>query len=95
MDFEGREEVEAASSDNGTTHLSWSKDRSEIIELEQSAEETFEDPVLRYRGADSGSVITGLAEGVHYFRVRGVSSGDWSEPLAVRVEFIDESKLWL
>lgn len=40
-------------------------------------------------------MITGLAEGPHFFRIRETPDGDWSEPLAVRVKFFPRGKLFL
>ncbi len=74
--------------------LTWEKTPGAAIELQQSPDSEFGEPVTRYQGTDTGSVITGLAEGVHYFRIRETSSERWSQALAMRVEFFPRAKLW-
>jgi len=52
--------------------------------------------VTRYEGPDRASVLTGLAEGTYYFRVRQVNDGrpgPWSEPLPVEVEFMSRARV--
>ncbi len=53
--------------------------------------------MVRYSGGDEGSVLTGLAEGTHYFRIRAVDAeglpGAWSQPLEARVVFMDRHHL--
>lgn len=94
MDFKDRAALEESVSDNGTVTLRWEKAPAAAIELQQSSDEDFGDPVTRYQGTDPGSVITGLPEGVHYFRIRETASGEWSQALAMRVEFFPRAKLW-
>lgn len=94
MDFKDRAVLEKSVSDNGTVNLSWEKPPNLAIELQQSSTADFLEPVVRYRGTDPGSVITGLPEGVHHFRIRDAASGEWSPPLAVTVEFFPQAKLW-
>jgi hypothetical protein len=70
------------------------------FELEQATSPEFSDPLLRYAGTDQASVITGLAEGVYYYRVRAVDTkqgvaGAWSPVVAFRVEYMPMSTVWL
>lgn len=97
LDFEARESIESSPSDNGTVELAWEKDPSAIVVLEQADDAGFSAPLERYRGKDAGSVITGLAEGEHFFRIRYADGEDagWSQPLRVQVEFYPRSKLFV
>lgn len=78
---------------DGTFKPEWAEAEAvdRVWELQQATMPDFADAVTRYSGPDHGSVITGLAEGTYYFRVRemggGGGSGAWSMPLEVRVEF--------
>jgi hypothetical protein len=67
----------------------------EQVVLEQSDNPDFKQPVVRYHGPQPASVLTGLPEGTHYFRLRLVSSGTWSEPLATTVRFVPRGQLFL
>lgn len=87
----------------GLVTLSWKIDPSDhprplLVELQQSAYPDFEDPVLRYRGEDHSSVLTGFPAGIVHFRVRAVSAdgetGQWSEPLQVSFEYISMKLVW-
>ena len=95
MDFTGRADLEAAVSDNGTVTLSWEKPETLEVELQQSPTPDFTEVTTRYRGTDPASVITGLPEGVHYFRIADTGTSEWSAPVAMRVEFFPRWKLWL
>lgn len=93
MDFRDRAALEKNVSDNGSVTLTWEKAAELVIELQHSTDPDFPEPVVRYRGADPGSVITGLPEGVHHFRIGDTSSGGWSPPLAVTVEFFPKTNI--
>ncbi len=76
--------------------LKWSNPRNEVVALEQSANESFEPFVVRYEGNDASSVLSGLAEGRHYFRVGASGEEPRSEPLAIEVKFFPRDQLaWL
>ncbi len=101
IDFSMRPAADAplASSD-GTVTLAWDElPPSHTVELQQSDSADFSRAQTRYAGADAGSVLTGLPEGVHHFRVRAVgpagTTGPWSEALAVDVTFMARGKLFL
>ncbi len=95
MDFTDRADLESGVSDNGTVTLSWDKPEAVTIELQQSDSAGFEKFTNRYTGTDPASVITGLPEGVHYFRIADTTTSEWSAPLAMKVEFFPRWKLWL
>lgn len=94
IDFLDRESHAENPSSDGSVTLSWSGDGNEIV-LEQSAEITFASPVVRYEGTDRSSAIGGLPEGTHYFRIRSAEGGEWSDPLAIEVVFLERSRLAL
>lgn len=69
-----------------------------VFEVQQSLDASFSDPVLRYRGPDGATFLSGLPEGDFYYRVRLVrdkSVGPWSAPLDVRVTYVDRGLVWL
>lgn len=60
------------------------------FELQQSATPDFSETKTRYTGPDLGSVLSGLAEGEYHFRVRAADPpGEWSEPVAVEIKYIE------
>ena len=69
------------------------------VELQQSENPDFATVVERYAGRDTGSVLTGLPEGAHHFRLRVVHTdgtvGPWSDPVHVEVTFMDRGQLFL
>lgn len=75
--------------------LSWSDPGGRPVRLEQADGPGFEAPALRYEGPDPASVITGLPEGVHYFRIGFADAEAWSDPLAVEVRFLPRGRLYL
>lgn len=69
------------------------------FELEQARDPDFSGAVTRYRGPDQTSVLTGLAEGEYFFRVR-LNPGDgepgaWSETLAAEVDYFPRWQVFL
>ena len=95
VDFFGRETLEGKVSDNGAVTLSWETEEGTNVVLQQAVDVHFEDAWTRYRGPDRGSVLTGLPEGIHYFRLGIEGSDEWSPPLKVEVKFFDRSALFL
>jgi len=100
-----QEEKRLVESSNGVISLTWRSsgeaegkegedgDRSTYV-VQQARSEDFADAEVRYRGGQSATYLTGLAEGSYYYRVK-VEGGDWSEPLRVEVEFIERGRLFL
>lgn len=79
----------------GVVNLAWKTDvEGAVFELQQSSDPAFPDVETRtrYQGPDPGSVISGLPEGRHHFRVRPIPAegtpADWSAPVEVRVEYM-------
>ena len=83
-------------SSSGSIKLSWhsqAPDRDTAIasfELERATNREFTDALMDYRGPDLATYISGLSEGLYYFRVREVRNGvelsGWSSPVMVEVE---------
>lgn len=94
MDFKDRATLEKSVSENGTISLVWEKPPHLAIELQQSSDPSFREPVVRYCGVDPGSVVTGLPQGVHHFRIGDAATDEWSPPLTITVRFFPESRLW-
>jgi len=96
IEFLERDTIANKVSEDGSVTLSWSKADEVIVELQQAVGAKFENPMTRYSGNDAGSVLTGLSEGEHYFRIGEKGTGEWSEPLEVTVEFVSRRTLfWL
>lgn len=98
IDFSNREALSEAPSDDGSITLLWEKPETLEVVVEQADSPDFENAVVRYRGADSASVLTGLQGGVYYFRIAEAGAAEagadrWSDPLEVRVEYIGRSRL--
>ena len=90
----------ALMSEDGTVTLAWSPPTlTARIELQQAATPAFDDAFTRFQGRDDGSVVTGLREGRHYFRIRTLDTAGeaspWSTPLAVEVKFMERGRLFL
>lgn len=90
----------------GIVTLAWEASGNsapEFFELQQSSDPSFPEGKtrIRYRGVDSGSVVSGLGEGIHHFRVHTVEPGDgegkseWSAPVAVEVTYMEKPKVLL
>jgi len=86
-----------AVSDSGYTKLVWSYSNYPVIpehiefELQQSTSIDFQNSVLKYKGQDTATYISGLPNGTYFFRIRAIhhntqQSGEWSEPLTLAVQ---------
>lgn len=95
IDFSDREEVTSKVSDNGALTLAWQKDEASAVEVQRAGDAAFTKPQTVYRGTDAGTVVSGLAEGSHWFRIRLDGASAWSSPLQVEVEFFPRQHLFL
>jgi len=68
-------------------------------ELQGSRDRDFSAPIDYYSGVDQRSFLSGLAEGPYFFRVRSVTDsagpGEWSEVLAIEVDYVDQWKVFV
>ncbi len=90
------EEVSEMKSNNGVVNLIWSLEAPEQtveFELQQADNEGFTDPKVRYHGVQRSSILTGLPEGDHYFRLRVKDAEAWSAPLKLEVRFINRGQM--
>lgn len=94
IDFLNREGLTKNPSDNGVVTLQWEASGKEV-EVQRSVTPDFQKPRLVYRGTQTASVVTGLREGEYYFRIRDAEEAEWSPALAVRVEYISRTKLFV
>jgi len=95
IDFSNREEITSKVSDNGALTLAWQKDEARSVEIQRAGDAAFTEPQMVYRGTDAGTVVSGLAEGSHWFRIRLDGTSAWSTPLQVEVEFFPRKYLFL
>ncbi len=84
----------AADERAGHATISWELDdtssRTGTFELEQSARADFTEATVTYTGPQSSSVVSGLPNGVRFYRVRHrpagrESWGEWSQPKELRI----------
>lgn len=82
-------------SNNGVVTLNWSGDEGARFVLQQSSTNDFVTAVVRYTGPDTTSILTGLPEGVHFFRIGMEPDGRWSTPVEVEVSYVGKGILML
>ena len=73
-------------SSEGYFQLSWQTQQEARYELQQARNASFSDARTLYQGRDNASVISGLADGQYYYRLRSLPDGSWSEGVAVEVK---------
>ncbi len=95
IDFRERGKLESTVSDNGAVTLGWEKAEAVEVELQQADTADFARALTCYTGPDAGSVVTGLPEGSHYFRLRETGTAEWSPPLEVTVAFFPRPRLFV
>lgn len=82
--------------DSGHTRLNWSLSNIQLenssieFELQKSNSSSFESPIIIYKGPDTASFVSGLPNGIHYYRVRSIDSNQntsaWSDPVEITVQ---------
>lgn len=75
--------------------MGWQKDPARTVEVQQADDTAFSNPRTLYHGPETGTVVSGLAEGTHWFRIRLDGVPAWSAPLKVEVEFFPRKHLFL
>ena len=78
--------------------VAWASKKFPHFELQQATDEQFHTVKILYRGPDRASVVSGMADGDYYYRLRIVesttASAGWSKPLLVRVRHHSIYKAW-
>ncbi len=86
---------ESNNSSSGNLKILWKVDKKKIksdkikYELQQSSDEHFSAAKKIYEGADRATYISGLRNGIYYYRVRAFIDGqfgDWSKPASLKVK---------
>lgn len=87
--------AEPTLSTDGVVQLRWAQD-GRAVELQRAPDDAFASPKTLYRGTDSASVRTGLADGDYFYRVRYLSPAEsaWSAPVAVTVRHHGPWRTW-
>ncbi len=76
----------------GYFQLRWQGEGGQF-ELQQASTPQFLNPQTLYRGGDHASVLSGLANGEYYYRLRA-DGGPWSETLKVEVKHHPLNRAW-
>lgn len=91
-------EINSDKTKNGFYKLIWlikKDDKNREFELQFSNQKDFEKSKTIYRGPNEAEFISGLKEGVYYYRVRDVKNkSEWSRPLKLTVEYDSLEKAW-
>lgn len=77
------------SSDTGHFTLTWmaAEDAAGYaFVVEQAREADFSDAQILYEGESTAATMSGLLDGVYYYRARLSDSSTWSDPIAVVVQ---------
>lgn len=69
----------------GYFKLSWESNHVSSYEVQEASSSSFKAPKLIYQGGDTSVVISGLADGVYYYRMRS-DYGNWGEAIRVEVK---------
>ncbi len=70
----------------GNYQVTWSAEQGSQFVIQEATQSDFSDAVEFYAGPDRGSVVSGRADGVWYYRGRSDAETSWSEPAQVTVE---------
>jgi hypothetical protein len=72
----------------GFFRLHW-ETQADQVELQAASTPEFQDPYTVYTGPDRATVISGVSDGILYYRVRALDSqqlAPWSDPVMVEVK---------
>jgi len=97
VEFQGGSK--AITSDTGYVTLKWRGADNHSVELQQSQDPQFQNAQTQtiYQGANPSYFVSGLKDGVYYFRLRTMEGQDaqiWSAPLELRVAHHGALKTW-
>lgn len=92
-----KDEVVKLNADSGYTKLIWAlekknNEKNEYI-LEVSKNKDFTGSKIIYKGPNEAEYITGLNEGIYYYRVKSNHS-DWSKTLTLTVKYKSLKLAW-
>lgn len=77
---------DSLTTNDGHVRLNWAATTPvAVYEVQQSTNSNFENSITIYEGADLGTFVSGLTDGVYYYRLRA-DKGSWSEPLKLTVK---------
>lgn len=82
------------SSDTGFAALSWTNATGKPVLLQRASTPEFNDAVSVYKGLNGSYFISGLRDGVYFFRLRS-EQGVWSEAVRLDVSHHSAQKAWL
>jgi len=77
---------------SGYIKIEWDKGEGEkafTYEIQQSEDEDFNEYEVLYKGRDRATFVSGLPNGIYFYRVRSIQDGQtsaWSEVIKVEVE---------
>lgn len=82
-EFKGRNSL---TTHDGHVRLQWvSIAPDAVYEVQQSVTPYFEDPKAIYKGPDLATFVSGLNDGIYYYRFRA-NDGDWSDTVTLTVK---------
>ena len=77
---------DSLTTNDGHVRLDWAAMApGAVYEVQQSTNASFENSMTIYEGADLATFVSGLSDGVYYYRFRA-NKGSWSETLTLTVK---------
>lgn len=77
---------DSLTTNDGHVRLNWVATTPDAVyEVQQSMNSNFENPLTIYEGADLATFVSGLTDGVYYYRLRA-DKGSWSDTLTLTVK---------
>jgi hypothetical protein len=70
----------------GYFQLTWQSEQLGSFELQQALNADFSDALTLYTGHDTATVLSGLADGIFFYRVRHENETNWSQTVKVEVQ---------
>lgn len=86
-------EKSSATSEDGTVELEWTQETegAATFRIERATSPVFKKPMLVYEGPDTATFVSGLPEGLHYFRLREGTEPWGNSVLVIEVTFVSET----
>ncbi|SET03719.1 hypothetical protein SAMN05216326_1109 [Nitrosomonas marina] len=81
----------------GYVLLNWQNKELIPVELQQAAQSSFDNPITLYEGKNSSLMLSGLADGTYYYRIRAHQKqpGTWSDTVRLDVAHYSLARVWL